>query len=130
MKFMVIGHLGLGLFGRRPFESSSIGVQCNVSPFIFMPLSSLQGHNTCTTLNAGLSFTFGDFLFRFESKCSTVTSSSSLLPFVSTSSSSSSSDLEEPSLLSEVSDESSPSESGSLLSTNVQNDVKYGISLI
>ena len=30
MKFMAIGHLGLDLFGRGPFESSAIGVQCNV----------------------------------------------------------------------------------------------------
>ena len=30
MKFMAIGHLGLGLFGRRSFESSAICVECNV----------------------------------------------------------------------------------------------------
>ena len=28
---MAINHLGLGLNGRRPFESSTIGVQCNVT---------------------------------------------------------------------------------------------------
>ena len=31
MKFMANGHLGLGLFGCRPFEPSTILSQCNVS---------------------------------------------------------------------------------------------------